>query len=602
MTQTRRVWDIIATTPRLIKLVWEATPQWLLLSLGVTGIRAFLPASQLIINKMIVDRVIAMIGTTPIIWQPLLILVAVRLGLSVLYEILNQANSYVSRVLRDEFTLYANAVLLQQAIRLDVGHYESSQFYDTLSRAQQSGSNYPVRVMDTLNRIFGQIISLGSLLALLLRFNPAIALLLLFTAFPAFWVGVRYSGKRFWMLRRETQAGRLADYLQQVLTQQEFVKEIRLFNLGDYLQQQWHTIRTRFNRKSANLARQHATMRGVGGLISNIGFYGAYIWTLVQTVRGQISLGDFTMYTGAFNEAQNLIPGLLENIASVYESNLYVSQYFEFLNLKPTILNPANPKPFPQPLQEGLSLKNVSFTYPGSDSPTLRNLNLTVKPNESIALVGVNGAGKTTLLKLITRLYDVTEGEITFDGIPIQNFELTDLRANIGVLYQDFARYYLSVQDNIGFGNLPERENLPKMEAAAQNAGAGEIIDNLVARYETLLGKTFKGGIELSGGQWQKIGMARAFMSDAPILILDEPTAALDAIAEFELFQKFRTLTQGKMTFFVSHRFSTVLLADRIVVLENSEIVEIGSHQALMANNGLYAQMFNLQASSYMEN
>ncbi|NEO27511.1 MAG: ABC transporter ATP-binding protein, partial [Kamptonema sp. SIO4C4] len=421
-------------------------------------------------------------------------------------------------------------------------------------------------------------------------------------ALPAFWIGVRYSGKRFWMMRRETQAGRLADYLQQVLTKQDFVKEIRLFNLGDYLQQQWQTIRTRFNRKSANLARQYATMRGVGGLISNVGFYAAYIWTLVQTVRGNISLGDFTMYTGAFTEAQNLIPGLLENLASVYESNLYVSQYFEFLNLQPTILNPAHPKPFPKPLQDGLRLENVSFTYPGNETATLRNLNLTVKPDESVALVGVNGAGKTTLLKLITRLYDVTEGRITFDNVPIQDFELTDLRANIGVLYQDFARYYLSVQDNIGFGNLPERENFDKMEAAAKNAGAADIIDNLVARYDTLLGKTFKGGIELSGGEWQKIGMARAFMSDAPILILDEPTAALDAIAEFELFEKFRQLTQGKMTFFVSHRFSTVLLADRIVVLENSEIVEIGSHEELMANNGLYAKMFRLQASSYIGN
>ncbi|MGC1197071.1 MAG: ATP-binding cassette domain-containing protein, partial [Geitlerinemataceae cyanobacterium] len=301
----------------------------------------------------------------------------------------------------------------------------------------------------------------------------------------------------------------------------------------------------------------------------------------------------------AFEQSQNLLQSILTSISQIYEFNLYISQYFDFLNLQPQVFNPLQSRSFPTPFQSGLELKNVSFTYPGASQPTLKNLNLTVKPGESIALVGTNGAGKTTLLKLLTRLYDIDSGEITFDGIPIDRFELQDLRHNIGIIFQDFARYNLTAQDNIGFGNLPELDNLSLIDRAAENAGAKPTIYDLESGYQTMLGKVFDGGTDLSGGQWQKIGLARAFTIGAPILILDEPTAALDAIAEYELFQKFRQLTQGKMTFFVSHRFSTVLLADRIVVLDNHQIVEVGSHTELIEQNGLYAKMFRLQASSY---
>ena len=391
----------------------------------------------------------------------------------------------------------------------------------------------------------------------------------------------------------------MADYLQRVLTQNAFVKEIRLFRLGNHLLNQWGEIRTKFNQQSENLARKYATVRGGAGILANVGFYAAYGWTIARTVRGAITIGDFTMYTGAFGQAQSTLQAILQSIAQTDEYNLYVSQYFEFLSLQPQVINPANPRPFPNPLRSGLVLRDVSFTYPGAEKPTLKNLNLTVKPGESIALVGVNGAGKTTLLKLLTRLYDIDSGKIAIDGIGITEFELQDVRRNIGIIFQDFARYNLSVRDNIGFGNLAQRENFDRIQQAASDGGATETISQLDAGYDTMLGKIFSGGTELSGGQWQKIGLARAFMTSAPILILDEPTAALDAIAEYELFQRFRQLTKDKMTFFVSHRFSTVLMADRIVVLENSQIVEVGSHEELMANEGLYAKMFRLQASSY---
>ena len=581
--------------------MWQGTPLYLLLSLAIKGLQSLIPALMLVINKAIVDLVIANWGNADFVWRPLILLVVMRFGVSLLLAIFNQASLYISQIFNDRLNLYTEYVLLEKSTQLDLAHFESAEFYDTLSRAQNSGSNHPVRVIQTFTALFGQGVTLISLLGLLLQFNVALVPLLFFTTLPSFWTGIVYSSRRFWMTRRSTESGRLSNYLQQVLTNPEFAKEVRLFNLGRHLLGQWQDIRTDFNHKSAAIAAEYARMRGISGILVNSGFYLAYGWTLIRTIAGQISVGDFTMYTGAFSQSQQLLPAIMENIAKVYESNLYVSQYFDFLNLKPQVTNAPRPKSFPQPIKQGLSLQNVSFTYSGMVQPTLRNLNLDIAPGESIALVGLNGAGKTTLLKLLTRLYDVDSGVITIDGIPLPEIKLSELHTQIGVLNQDFARYQLTVQDNIGFGNLSQRENQLRIKQAAIDSGANRLVETLSQGYQTRLGKMFKGGVELSGGQWQKIGMARAFMTDAPILILDEPTAALDAIAEYELFEKFRALTAGRMTFFVSHRFSTVQLADRIVVLENSRIAEVGSHSELMAHNGLYAKMFRKQASSYIQ-
>ena len=579
--------------------MWQATPVYLFLSLAVTGFQSVIPALMLLINKAIVDMVIANWGNADFIWRPLIILVVMRFGVSLLGAVLNQTNLYITQIFNDRLMLYTKYVLLEKSTQLDLAHFESPEFYDTLDRAQNSGSNYPVRVVQTLTNLFGQGVTLISLLGLLLGFNIAIVPLLFFTALPSFWTSVVYSGRRFWMTRMETESGRLSNYIQRVLTSPEFAKEVRLFNLGKHLLGQWSDIRNNFNSKSEAIASEYARMRGLSGVLVNSGFYIAYVWTLIKTIAGEISVGDFTMYTGAFSSAQQLLPSILENLARIYESNLYVSQYFEFLDLKPEVVNSSRSQPFPQPIKRGLTFKDVTFTYPGATKPTLRNLNLHIDPGESIALVGLNGAGKTTFLKLLTRLYDVDSGIIAIDGIPLPEIKLSQLHTNIGVLNQDFARYQLSAKDNIGFGNLKERENQLRIEQAASDSGADRVVETLSQGYQTRLGKMFKDGVDLSGGQWQKIGMARAFMTDAPVLILDEPTAALDAIAEYELFEKFRALTAGKMTFFVSHRFSTVQLADRIVVLQDSHIVEVGSHQELMMSDGLYAQMFRLQASSY---
>jgi ATP-binding cassette subfamily B protein len=594
-----RFWAMMANTPRLIQLVWNATPGWLLLSLGTTLLGSVIPIAQLYVNKLIVDQVIGSLTHTEVHINFLLMLIGAGLGLTVSQAAVTQSNVYVSQVLSDRFTLYANDILLQQALRLDLAHYELPEFYDTLNRAQQSGSSYPVKVLGNLTTLAGQVLTFAGLLILLLRFNPFILLLLLLTSLPAFWVGVNFSNRRFWMLRRQTQSSRLADYFQKILLSHTFAKEVRLFNLGDYLLHRWRNIRSEFNQESATLAAQQSSVRFGVSLVANLGFYSAYTWVVIQTVRGLITVGDLSMYSGAFQQSQNVMQNMLLNLATLYENNLYVSQYFEFMNIQPQITSPQNPQPFPVPMQKGLELRHVTFTYPDASEPTLYNLNLRVKPGESIALVGANGAGKTTLLKLLTRFYDLDQGEIIIDSIPLREFDLQDLRRNVGVVFQDFARYNLSVQENIGFGDLAQLGNLRRIKQAAKDAGATGVIKKLDHKYQTVLGKTFPDSTELSGGQWQRIGLSRAFMTQAQILILDEPTAALDAIAEYDLFQRFRQLTAGKMTFLVSHRFSTVRMADRIVVLERGHIVEVGSHTELMAQNGLYAKMFNLQAASY---
>lgn len=598
-TLNRRLWVTFSTTPKLLHLVWQASPKWLLLSVSITIVGSLLPVAWLYVNKLVIDYLATSIREESIAWNMLAVLVGARLGLAILRSGLSEFQPYVAQILGDQFSLFTNQQLLEQSLRLDLEHYESAKSQEALSRAQQSGSSYPVRAFNNFTAILGQSINLIGVLGLLIQFNAVIVGLLFLTSLPPLRVGVAFSNKGFAFMRKQTLNSRLSSYLQGLLTQQQVAKEVRLYNLGPYLLRQWHRISLNHHHEMQELMFQRTAARFQIGLLPSLGFYAAYVWVIIQTVKSRITLGDFTMYSGAFSQAQGLLSSLVENISTAYEANLYVSQYLEFLALQPKVKNPANPIPFPHKLTQGICFKNVKFTYPEGIRPTLNDINITIHPGEHIALVGINGVGKTTLVKLLTRLYDTDEGTITIDGIALQSFDLFDLRQNIAVLFQDFAHYKLSIAENIGFGDIDALSNRDRIVQAACAAGVDDWIQTLPNGYDTKLGNLFPNGQELSGGQWQKIGLARAFMSQAPILILDEPTAAMDAIAEFELFERFRQLTQGRTTIFTSHQFSSVRLADRIIVLDQGRILELGNHDQLMSQDNLYARMFRLQAEGY---
>ncbi|MEL7070425.1 MAG: ABC transporter ATP-binding protein [Cyanobacteria bacterium J06581_3] len=602
----------LSNTHRLFALVWEASPQWLLAMVLITVMGSLLPIGLLYTNKLIIDWITSNAGALKSshhnAWMPIIIFISARLGLSVARLALGEARPFVSQLLGDKLSLSATQKLLYQAIRLDLNHFESPAFYDALNRATQSGTSYPVRSLDYATSLAGQMINLAGLIVLLMQFSPIILALLMLATLPLLHKGVSFSKKQFMLNRKNTFEGRLAAYFQGLLTQQRYAKEIRLFNLGEQIVSQWQQTYKQYKQEVEQMARKQAIGRFCIGVVPNICFYAAYGWIVVRTVQGQITLGDFVMYSGAFGQAQSLSTGCVQNLAKTYDANLHTSQFFEFLALQPRIISPAAPKAFPAAIKQGIALRQVGFAYPTNQQSTkdkqpqhavFKNVSFEVHPGESIAVVGINGAGKTTLVKLLTRLYEPTTGEITIDGIPLSEFDLKELRQNIAVLFQDFAQYKLSIQENIGFGDIENWHDGNKAQKAAQKAGISAFIERLDQQYDTKLGNLFPHGRELSGGQWQKIGLSRAFMSNAQILILDEPTSAMDAIAEFDLYQRFRELTRDKITFFISHRFSSVRLADRILVLDQGQIAELGTHEELLDQAGLYAKMFGLQASGY---
>jgi ATP-binding cassette subfamily B protein len=592
-------WENLRHTPRVIRLVWQGAPLWLVGIVLLTTLGSLVPVALLYINKLIIDWLTQNIGQSQINWSLLIILIAARLLLTLGKTAFGELRPFVSQILSNRLTLTATQKLLQQAIRLDLKHYESPEFFELLNLANQSGSSYPVRALDYSTNLLGQMVNLVGLLVLLVQFNPVILLLLILSFLPTLQTGLKYSKQKFHLNRKHTFEGRLASYFQGLLTQQQFAKEVRLFNLGDHFLRRWRETYQDYQQEVEIMARRHVWGRFLISTIPTLSFYVAYGWLIVRTIQGEITLGDFVMYGGAFNQSQTLLLGLVQNVFNTYDANLYVSQFFDFLALKPEITSPTKPQPFPKQIQQGICLNEISFTYPGSKTPILQDVSLSVAPGESIAIVGVNGAGKTTLVKLLTRLYEVDSGSITIDNISIAAFDLDDLRQNIAVLFQDFAQYKLSILENIGFGDVRHWQDRERVRSTAIDAGIADFIESLDQGYDTKLGNLFPGGRHLSGGQWQRIGLARAFMSRAQILILDEPTAAMDAIAEFDLYKRFRQLTEGKTTFFISHRFASVRLADRIVVLDQGRIAELGTHEQLLANNDMYARMFKMQASGY---
>ena len=443
------------------------------------------------------------------------------------------------------------------------------------------------------------MITLVSLVILLVGFSPWLAVLVILAAIPNFLSNSRFAEMSFRALTRRAPEARLLRYIETLLTSNESIKEVKLFGLGEALKARYLNLSTQFMEEDRIIARKNTFASLAWGMLSNLAYYGSYIWVIIRTIAQEVTLGDMTMFLSVFRQSQQAVQQLLRNFSSLYENNLYLDNLVEFLKVEPALVSVKNGIIAPIPIEKGIRFENVSFRYPGSEKMVLQNINLFINAGESIALVGLNGAGKTTLIKLLTRLYDPTEGRITIDGIDLREIDLKSLHQRFGVIFQDFVRYQFSVRENIGFGQIEDLDNQSRIDMAADRGGADEVIAELPDGYDTVLGRRWNRGHELSGGQWQKIALSRAFMRKAEVLILDEPTSALDAEAEYQIFLRFRELMEGRIAVLISHRFSTVRMADRIVVLSEGRIVELGSHLELMGHNQAYAHLFNLQAEGY---
>ncbi len=594
----RRAVGVFGYSRRALDLVWTTSPG-LTLTLGfLTLVAGVLPAAIAYIGQLIVDGVVAAMSsdspdTSQVIW-----LIALEAVVVVFVAASQRGISACQSILRALLGQRVNVMILEKALTLQLAHFEDSEFYDKLTQARREASSRPLSLV---NRTFGLVqnaISLSSYAALLFAFSPWAVLILIGAGLPSFLAEAKFSGDAFKLFRWRSPDTRMQIYLESVIAREDGVKEVKLFQLGPRLLQRYRDIFRKLFVEDRRLTIRRDTWGFVLGLLSTAAFYGAYTWIVVSTINGGITLGAMTMYLVLFRQGQSAVAAILTSVSGMYEDNLYLSNLYEYLEQPiPGRIGDVTAGVDPS---RGIEFEKVSFSYPGTATKALDNISLQIRPGESLALVGENGSGKTTLIKLLTRLYEPTEGRILLDGVELQDWDVETLRQRIGVIFQDFGRYQFSVGENIGAGDVRHIDDSARWEKAAKTGMAAPFIEDMPEGYETQLGRWFKGGRELSGGQWQKIALSRAFMrSEADILVLDEPTAAMDAASEAAIFDHFRSESHNKMTILISHRFSTVRAADQIIVIHDGEIVEHGNHESLLASNGQYASLFKLQAKGY---
>ncbi|MBI3766351.1 MAG: ABC transporter ATP-binding protein [Ignavibacteriales bacterium] len=585
--------------PEFLRLIWQTSKPMTLGNLLLRFVRAAVPLVMLYIGKLIINEVVRLIqfqGDRN--FTHLWILVGAEFAVALLSDVLGRCVALLDSLLGDLFSNKTSVRLMEHAAALDMHHFEDSTFYDKLERARQQTvgrtqlmSQVLTQMQDTITMLF---LAVG-----LITFTPWLIILLFVALVPAFLGEAHFNAKTYSFLRKWTPERRELDNLRYTGASDETAKEVKIFGLSRFLTDRYRELSDRFYRTNRSIVVRRAAWGSVFAMIGRVGYYSAYVIIIMRTVGGQISLGDLTFLAGSFSRLKALLQDILMRFTALADGALYLGDLFDFFALSPRVQSPSQPRRFPRPINQGFIFENVGFIYPNSDRWANRNLSFTLNAGEKLALVGENGAGKTTLVKLLARLYDPTEGRILLDGHDLREYDLNELRREIGIIFQDFVHYHMTAADNIAVGRIEDREDRERIKQSAERSLANTVIEKLPNKYDQILGKRFATGIDLSIGEWQKIALARAYMRDAQLLILDEPTASLDARAEHEVFQRFADLTKGKTAVLISHRFSTVRMADRIVVLDNGAILEIGRHEELLSKNGRYSELFNLQAKGY---
>jgi ATP-binding cassette, subfamily B, bacterial len=584
-----------------LNLIWQSCPGWTIGSAVVLFAQGTLPLVSIYLTKLMVDAVIYSVNHTNKFssFRQVGILICLAGLVALLINLCTSAATIVNQAQSQLVTNHVQDNIHAKAIELDLEYYEDVNYYDMLFRAQQQASSQPTNILNRLVTFAQSSISLLAMSGLLLSLHWSVAFLLFITAVPKVIARFKYASMMYIWKTKRTQIERQAWYLDWILTSNIYSKEIRLFNLGSIFRRRFRSFRKQLHQESLDISTRRSVPELAAQASGTIIMYGSYGFIAYQAVKGKITFGDLAIYQQAFRLGQDYLQNILISLGGLYEDSLFISNLYDFLRLQPKVIEPLDPQTVPNPMQTGIVVNHVSFQYPNSTRNSLEDINLTIFPGEVVALVGENGAGKTSLIKLLCRLYDPAEGSITIDGIDLKQFATKDLRRQISVLFQDYGQYNLSVLDNIWFGNIDLPYDPEKISDAARDANIEQLINQLPYNYNTILGKWVEAGEELSIGQWQKIALARAFLRDSQIIILDEPTSALDPKAEEEVFQKFRQLIKGQAAILISHRLSTVKMADRIYVMEQGRIVESGTHNELMQVGGSYAHLFETQAQNY---
>ena len=593
--------EALKNIPPVLRIVWDSGPWVVGLGLFYRVLVSFVPLGAAVVGKYIINLVIQIARheqnysavSTHLWW-----LVALEFGLQVGANVLGRVIDYYDRVLADRYTRHVSIQVMEHASGLDLQAYENPVFYDRLERARVQATDR-LAMIQSLGRLFQQVLTTLAFSGAILYYSPLLLLVLIVCLIPAFLGESHFAFLNYALNFRQTPAKRELDYLRQVGGSKEAAKELKLFGLSDFLTKRFTGLSDRILDENLSLARRRLIAATPLSILSTSGYYSTYVWIIYKTAMGQTTVGDFTLLTTAVMNASSNISLIFSTLSSIADQALFLTDLLAFFEMKPTVTSKPNALPAPRPIRQGFEFRDVSFKYPGTERLILDHLNFRLEPGERIALIGQNGQGKTTIVKLITRLYDPSSGRVLLDGTDLRDYNIEDLCKEIGVIFQDFMRYEMTARENIAVGRIEFLKDDRRIRSAADKSLADGVIERLPLRYEQMLGRRFEGGVDLSGGEWQKLALGRAYLREAQVLILDEPTAALDAKAEFEVFERFNELTESKMALFISHRFSTVRMAERIIVLENGRIAEEGSHDSLMSDGGRYAEMFELQASSY---